>query len=137
MESIDVAIIGLGTVGTGVARLLIESAEPITRSAGRCLRLRRVVVRDLTKSRDIVLPDGLMTDDLSAVIDDDNIKVVAQLIGGLEPAREIMLDLLRSGKASYRDACVIQHEIVLVGPAHVVIADFGRCQGGGFLLIFT
>lgn len=125
MESIDVAIIGLGTVGTGVARLLIENADPITRSAGRQLRLRRVVVRDLAKSRDIDLTEGLLTDDLSTVLDDDNIKVVAQLIGGLEPARQIMLELLRSGKdvVTANKALLAEHGAELFDEAR----RLGRC----------
>lgn len=98
MEKTKVAIIGLGTVGSGVARLLLDFGDRTTRHAGRTLWLERVVVRDLKKSRDCDLPQGVLTDQLSEVTENPEIQVVAQLIGGLEPARTIMLQLLESGK---------------------------------------
>ncbi len=98
MEKTKVAIIGVGTVGAGVARLLLDHGDRTARHAGRTLWLERAVVRDLGKKRDCDLPEGVLTDDLSQVTGDPEIKVVAQLIGGLEPARSIMLELLESGK---------------------------------------
>ncbi len=93
-----VAIIGMGTVGTGVARLLLDHGDRTARHAGRTLWLEKVVVRDLTRPRDADLPDGVLTDDLSLVTGNPEIKVVAHLMGGLEPARTVMLKLLESGK---------------------------------------
>jgi len=98
MEKTKVGIVGLGTVGTGVARLLLDEGDRTARHAGRTLWLQCVVDKDTTTVRDCDLPKGLLTDDLSKITDDPEIKVVAQLIGGLEPARTIMLDLLESGK---------------------------------------
>ena len=98
MEKTEVAIVGLGTVGSGVARLLLDHGDRTARHAGRTLWLSHVVVRDISKSRDAQLPNGLLTDDLNRVIKDPNVKVVAQLIGGIEPARSIMLQLLEGGK---------------------------------------
>ena len=98
MEKTGVAIVGLGTVGQGVAKLLLDHGDRTGRHAGRVLWLTHAVVRDLNKPRDIDLPDGVLTDDLARVINDDSVKVVAQLIGGIEPARTITLQLLESGK---------------------------------------
>ena len=99
MEKTNVAIVGLGTVGSGVARLLLDHGDRTARHAGRTMWLRKAVVRDLSKaSQRVQLPDGVLTDSLDDVIDDPEITVVAQLIGGLEPARSIMLRLLESGK---------------------------------------
>ena len=98
MNSAKVAIVGLGTIGSGVARLLLNSGERIARHAGRPIHLARVVDPDLTRPRDVTLPEGLLTDDLSKVIDDPEITAVVQLMGGLEPARSIMLQILESGK---------------------------------------
>ena len=98
MEKTKVAIIGLGTVGSGVARLLLDFGDRTARHAGRTLWLEKVVVRDLSRSRDCELPAGVLTDKIEEVVNDAEIKVVAQLIGGLEPARTIMLQLLESGK---------------------------------------
>jgi homoserine dehydrogenase len=98
MEKTKVAIIGLGTVGSGVARLLLDHGDRTARHAGRVLWLEKGVVRDLKKARDCDLPDGILTDNVDDVIKDPQIKVVAHLVGGLEPARTIMLKLLESGK---------------------------------------
>ncbi len=98
MEKTNVAIVGLGTVGTGVARLLLDHGDRTARHAGRTLWLKKAVMRDLAKPRDVDLPAGVATDKLSDVINDSEITVVAQLIGGLEPARTIMLQLLEAGK---------------------------------------
>ncbi|MEQ8210050.1 MAG: homoserine dehydrogenase [Lacipirellulaceae bacterium] len=99
LEKTKVAIIGLGTVGSGVARLLLDHGDRTARHAGRVLWLEKAVVRDLKKPRDCDLPETVaLTDQIEAVVNDPNIQVVAQLIGGLEPARTIMLQLLESGK---------------------------------------
>lgn len=98
MDKTKVAIVGLGTVGSGVARLLLDHGDRTARHAGRTLWLEKAVVRDLSRARGCDLPQGVLTDDLTTVLDDPEIKVVAQLIGGLEPARSIMLQLLEAGK---------------------------------------
>jgi len=98
MDTAKVAIVGLGTIGSGVARLLLESGDRIARHAGKRVQLVQVVDTDLTRQRNVTLPAGLMTDELSKVIDDPEITAVVQLVGGLEPARSIMLKLLEAGK---------------------------------------
>jgi homoserine dehydrogenase len=98
MEKTKVAIIGLGTVGSGVAKLLLDHGDRTARHAGRVLWLEKAVVRDLKKFRDCNLPKGVLTDKVDEVIENPEIKVVAHLVGGLEPARTIMLRLLESGK---------------------------------------
>jgi len=98
MKTVKVAIVGVGTIGSGVARLLLEHTDRISRHTGRRIELAWVVDKDLTRPRNVALPAGLLTDDLSKVTDDPEIVAVAKLIGGLEPARTIMLRLLESGK---------------------------------------
>ena len=98
VEKTKVAIVGMGTVGSGVARLLLDHGDRTARHAGRTLWLERVVVRDVDKPRDAELPVDVLSSDLALVTGDPEITVVAQLIGGLEPARSIMLELLESGK---------------------------------------
>ncbi|QDT12372.1 homoserine dehydrogenase [Planctomycetes bacterium K23_9] len=98
MKKTNVAIVGMGTVGTGVARLILDHGDRTSRHAGRTIWLKKAVVRDLAKPREVDLPDGVVTDSLGDVIHDPEISVVAQLIGGLEPARTIMLQLMESGK---------------------------------------
>jgi homoserine dehydrogenase len=98
MDKTRVAIIGLGTVGQGVARLLLDHGDRTARHAGRTLWLEKAVVRDLKRKRDCDLPKGVLTDNVDDVIKNPDIKVVAQVVGGLEPERTIMLRLLESGK---------------------------------------
>src|SRR3990172_2844930 len=98
LEKTKVAIIGLGTVGSGVAQLLVEHGDRIARHAGRTLWLEKAVARDLKKKRRYELPAGVLTDKVDDVINDPEIKVVAHLVGGVEPGRTIMLRLLESGK---------------------------------------
>ena len=107
----NVAIVGLGTVGSGVAEILLAHRDRIRRHAGRPLRLTRVVVRDLKKPRQYTVPASLVTDDIEEVIRDPNIHVVAQLMGGLEPARTVMLRLLESDKdiVTANKALLAQH----------------------------
>ena len=93
MEKTKVAIIGMGTVGQGVARLLVEHGDRTARHAGRTLWLEKAVVKDLKKARKLELPSGVLTDNVDEVINNPEITVVAHLIGGLEPARTIMLRL--------------------------------------------
>jgi homoserine dehydrogenase len=98
MDKTKVAIVGFGTVGTGVARLLLDHGDRTARHAGRTLWLEQVVDIDVTRPRNVDLPKGLLSDDLSRITNDPHIDVVAHLVGGVEPARTIMLKLLESGK---------------------------------------
>jgi homoserine dehydrogenase len=98
MERTKVAIVGLGNIGTGVAKLLLDQGDRTARHAGRTLWLEAVVDRDVTTPRQVDLPAGLLTDDLTRITSNPGIEVVAELIGGIEPARTIVLKLLESGK---------------------------------------
>lgn len=99
MEITKVAIVGMGTVGAGVARLLIDHGDRTGRHAGRVLWVEEVVVADPSKQRDYKLPKTVtLSDDLKRITRNPEIKIVAHLVGGLEPARTIMLQLLESGK---------------------------------------
>jgi homoserine dehydrogenase len=98
MNTTKVALVGLGTVGSGVARLLLEKSERIARQAGQRVELAAVVVSDPGKTRQVTVPAGLVGDQLSRITAERDIKIVAVLVGGLEPARSIVLELLSAGK---------------------------------------
>jgi homoserine dehydrogenase len=97
-ERTKVAIVGLGNIGTGVAQLLLDNGDRTARHAGRTLWLEAVVVRDVNAPRQVDVPAGILTDNLTRVTNNPEIRVVAELIGGIEPARTIVLKLLESGK---------------------------------------
>jgi homoserine dehydrogenase len=100
MASVDVpvALLGYGTVGAAVNRLLVDSADEIERATGHRLRVTRALVRDTEKERDYPVGDGVLTTDFQSIVEDDSIALVAEVLGGLEPAGGYVLDLLRAGK---------------------------------------
>ncbi|MCL2119323.1 MAG: homoserine dehydrogenase [Planctomycetaceae bacterium] len=93
-----VALIGFGTIGTGVAKILLEHKERITRATGKNVELARICDKEMTRDRGIDLPEGMLTDHLDAILDDRSISVAIELVGGLDPARSIVESLLKSGK---------------------------------------
>ena len=98
METINVALFGFGTIGTGVAEILLHQSERMTRATGRMVRLAKICDKDIQTKRDVVPPSGVLTDDLESVFADPSITVAIELIGGIEPARTFVLRLLESGK---------------------------------------
>ncbi|MCS7014490.1 MAG: homoserine dehydrogenase [Gemmatales bacterium] len=98
MEPLGIALLGCGTVGSGVARLLLTENERLSKRAGRPLRLRWVLVRDPSKPRGVALPSDIITTDFRTVLRDPQVMVVIELIGGLEPARHFILQSLEAGK---------------------------------------
>src|SRR3954451_12121286 len=95
---VPVALLGYGNVGGGVARLLAESADDIERATGHRLRIVRALVRDPRRERKHVADDGVLTTDFESIRDDPSIALVAELMGGVEPTGDYVLDLLRAGK---------------------------------------
>lgn len=97
-EALGIALVGCGTVGTGVAKLLIHESERLAQRAGRPLELCRVVVRQPDKSRSVELPATRITTDISAVLRDPAVDVVCELMGGTTIAKRVVLDALAAGK---------------------------------------
>ncbi len=95
---LNIALIGCGTVGTGVVRILQSSAELLTQRTGRSINLKRVVVRDPSKRRDVDLGNIPVTDDIRSVINDAEIHAAIHVVGGINPARADVTGLLESGK---------------------------------------
>jgi homoserine dehydrogenase len=101
MASVDVpvALLGYGTVGAAVNRLLTESADDIERATGHRLRVVHALVRDPAKERDFPAADGVLTTDLAAIRDDPSITVVAEVMGGVDPTGGYVTELLEAGKS--------------------------------------
>ena len=100
MASVDVGVglLGYGTVGAAVARMISESGDEIERATGHRLRVVRALVRDPRKERGFAPGDGVLTDDFATLRDDPAIDVIAEVMGGLSPAGDFVRELLRSGK---------------------------------------
>ena len=95
---INVGIIGVGTVGAGVARALLEKSRRLEQRVGARVVLRRACDRDFRHPQGVQLPARLRTRDPYAILRDPDIHIVVELIGGLEPARSFILEALRRGK---------------------------------------
>ncbi|WP_448560883.1 homoserine dehydrogenase [Trichothermofontia sp.] len=93
---LKVGLLGLGTVGSGTANILLHSdrRHPLLQS----LQIHRVGVRNLDKPRAVDLPASLLTTDLDSIVTDPNIDIVVEVIGGLEPARSLILKAIAHGK---------------------------------------
>ena len=96
-NTVKVGLVGFGTIGGGVADILLNKKEEIRRRTGRSIELVKISDKDTTSDRGVKIPGGILTDDLSEIINSP-IDIVIELIGGLEPARTFVLDFLRAGK---------------------------------------
>ncbi|MBE3069443.1 MAG: homoserine dehydrogenase [Planctomycetes bacterium] len=98
MKSIGVAVIGFGTVGTGVVRLLLEDADRLAQVAGVRLVLRHVCDVDLARPRGVAVPPGLLTDQVDRILADPEVGIAVETVGGTTFAVDLMKRLLAAGK---------------------------------------
>lgn len=98
MESLGVGLLGLGTVGGGVVRILNEAGDRLARRAGRRLEVVAVLVRDAEKKRDVPLDRSRLTSEADRVIDNPRVGVVVELIGGTTVALRLVKRALDAGK---------------------------------------
>lgn len=97
-KSVQVGIIGFGTVGTGTAGILIRNRELIEQRLGFPLILKRIADLDIEKDRGIELPVGCLTTEVVDILDDPEIGIVVELIGGIHPAKEFILEAIGKSK---------------------------------------
>jgi homoserine dehydrogenase len=97
-KTLKIAMLGCGVVGSQVARLLIANKADLSTRAGANLELVKVAVRN-PKSKNYGVPDELLTSDLKSIVNDPQVDLVIELLGGIEPARELILTALKNGKS--------------------------------------
>lgn len=93
-----IGIIGLGTVGTGTVKVLLENSELIKKRTGLDLKLIKIADLDIKRDRGVRLPEGILTDDVSQVLENPSIDIVVELIGGLRPAKDFIIRAIRNKK---------------------------------------
>ncbi len=98
MKDIYVGLIGFGTVGTGVVRLLTDNAGLISDKLGARLILKKIADLDTSTDRGVKLLPGVLTPDVKEIINDPEISIVIELIGGYEPAKSFVLQAIAAGK---------------------------------------
>ncbi len=96
---IKLGLMGLGTVGTGVVKIIQNNGDQLERKVGAKLEVAKVLVRDINKPRDVELPHGVLTANPRDIIDNPDIDIVVELIGGLSPAGELVLEAMQNGKS--------------------------------------
>ncbi|MDP3296824.1 MAG: homoserine dehydrogenase [Thermodesulfovibrionia bacterium] len=97
-SAVSVGIIGLGTVGTGVVKILLKKRKELERKLGFPLVIGKIADIDIKRKRAIALPENIFVTDGLGVIDDPSIDIVVELIGGIHPAKEYILKAIKKGK---------------------------------------
>ena len=94
MDVLQVGLIGLGTVGSGVARIINEKAEWLEKRAGVPVRLKRIAELDLSRKEGLPLGEAVISTRVEDIFEDPEISVVIELIGGIEPAKTFLLSAM-------------------------------------------
>ena len=107
-KPIGLGLLGLGVVGTGVAQTLADRGDALAQRVGRPMQLRRVLVRDPLRPRSIVLPAGILTNEVERVLGDPGITIVIEALGGEYPA----VDFIRKALAANKDVVTANKEVM-------------------------
>lgn len=91
MKKVKIALLGLGNVGRGVFTILKKNKEEIMKRSGYDIEVSKILVRDLNKDRGIEVPGEILTTNFEEIINDDSIKIVIEVMGGIEPAKDYMI----------------------------------------------
>lgn len=136
---IKIGLLGLGTVGKGVYRILAGNAENISRKTGARLEVVRILVRTPEKDRGLALNPGLLTTDYREIVEDPEIAIVVELMGGLHPALDYALQALQNGKSvvtANKDMIAVHgRELLEAAAAGGVDLFFEGSVGGGIPII--
>lgn len=139
MKTVKVGLVGFGTIGTGVAKLLLLQQNRISQRTGYDVRLVKIVDLDTTRDRGIALPEGMLSPDYHDILNDPEISVVVQLIGGTGIERKIMLEMIAAGKnivtANKALLATFGEEIFTEARKMGVSVAFEAAVGGGIPII--
>ncbi len=139
MEHVTIGLIGLGTVGTGVAKLLTEHGERLSRRAGRQVRWKWAAVRDPNKARGVRLDGVRVTTDVHRLLDDPEVDVIIETMGGTEPALQFVTAALAAGKdvVTANKALLAEHGVRVFAQARAAgrAVAFEGSVGGGIPIV--
>ena len=139
MDELTIGLIGMGTVGTGVARLLTEHPERLARRAGRPIRWKWAAVRDVGKPRSVRLDGVQITTEAERLVDDPDLDVIIETMGGTHPALEYILTALRAGKdvVTANKALLAEHggQVFAQARASGRAVAFEASVGGGIPIV--
>ena len=139
MDRIYIGLIGFGTVGTGLVKILQENAKLLEERLGLSIVLKRIADLDITSDRGVKVNPALLTQKVAEVIEDPEIAIIVELIGGLEPARTFILQAIERGKhiVTANKALLAVHgaEIFRAADERAVDVGFEGSVGGGIPII--
>lgn len=98
MKTINIALLGLGTVGTGVYKVLKRQEQEIVHKIGAELVIKKILVRNLEKAAAKVEDPSILTNNWKEILEDESIEIVIEVMGGMEPAKTCILEALQAGK---------------------------------------
>lgn len=98
MEAIRIGLLGLGTVGSGVVKIIQDHQDKLMHQVGCPVTIKKVLVKDIDKKRDADLPKDVLTTEVYDVIDDPEVDVIIEVIGGVEQTKQYLLDALKAKK---------------------------------------
>ncbi len=138
-RAIGIGLMGLGVVGSGVARILQQKADVYERQIGRPLAIRHVLVRDPSKQRDFPIDPSLLTTDVKELLDDPEVELIIEVMGSEEPAYGYLRDALQAGKfvVTANKEVMAKHgaELLAVAREHNVDLLYEASVGGGIPII--
>ncbi|MGH7884619.1 MAG: homoserine dehydrogenase [Thermodesulfobacteriota bacterium] len=139
MKSINVGLIGAGTIGCGVYKLLNENSEIIKKRTGIKINLKKIADIDIERKRPVTIPKKLFTKDAYEIINDESISIVIELVGGTVIAKEFVLSAIKNGKnVVTANKALIAHygdEIFKKAEKNKVDVAFEASVGGGIPII--
>ncbi|NMB27732.1 MAG: homoserine dehydrogenase [Tissierellia bacterium] len=141
MEKIKIGLLGMGTVGSGVWNILKNNKDEIFRNCGYEMEIAKILVKDLDKKRNIDAPASLYTDDFNEVLNDDEIKIVVEVMGGIEPAKDYILKSMDKKKhvVSANKALIASHgkELFERAESNKVMFLYEASVAGGIPILST
>lgn len=139
MKQIHIGLLGFGTVGSGMVKILLENREVIESRLGASLALKWIADLDLERDRGVAVDASLLTTDAEMVVDDPEVDIVVELVGGYEPAKSFILKAIENGKhvVTANKALLAAHgdEIFSAASRKGVEVGFEASVGGGIPLI--
>ena len=139
MRKISVGIIGFGTIGSGVVKILQDNSDIIKKRLGVIVEVTKIADLDITTDRGIKVNPKILTTDAQEVINHPEVNVIVELIGGYEPARSLILQAINAGKhvVTANKALLAKHgsEIFSIGEDQQVSIGFEAAVGGAIPII--
>ena len=134
-SEINIGLIGFGTIGAGVVEIFNKNQDILSKKCGKPVNLRKVADLDITTDRGVKIDESILTTDVNDVLENDDIDIVIELVGGYEPAKTFVLKAMKNGKhvVSANKALIAKHweELINTADENNVRFSFEASVGGG------